>query len=97
MSLEMYQQDSKMWLQAHSQARFVILNVLLEAGDGFTQLQEVTNSCGEKSLIVSMDRSRIKSVGTKAIAEFLKKLQVGSSRKLKNRFMFAIKNINDCC
>ena len=64
-------------LQAHMQARFVILRVLLEAGEGFVQVQKLTNKDdGQSDILLSMERSKINTTGKKAIGEFLRKLQV---------------------
>ena len=59
------------------QARYVILRVLLEAGDDLVTISKVTNpEDKETDLIMSMDRSKIGTVGKKAIGDFLRKLQV---------------------
>ena len=59
------------------QARYVILRVLLEAGDDLVTISKVTNPEDNQSdLIMSMDRSKIGTVGKKAIGDFLRKLQV---------------------
>ena len=58
------------------QARFVILRVLLEAGESLVTLTERTGEDGKPDLVVTLDRSKIKSVGRPAIAAFLRKLQV---------------------
>lgn len=63
-------------LQAHSQARYAILNVLLEAGEDFVKLEETTGTDGNPDLLLSLDRSKIASVGKPAIAKFLGRLQV---------------------
>ena len=58
------------------QARYVILQVFLQAGDDFVQIRQVTGPDGNPDLIVSMDRTKIETTGKTAIGEFLKKLQV---------------------
>ena len=62
--------------QAHMQARYVILRVLLEAGEKLVQLTSVTGSDGKPDVLISLDRTKIESVGRPAIGNFLRKLQV---------------------
>ncbi|KAM3868612.1 dipeptidyl peptidase 3 [Diretmus argenteus] len=76
LGLEFYTPESKSWRQAHMQARFVILRVLLEAGEGLVGLEEVTGQDGRPDARITLDRSKIHTVGKNAIHRFLCKLQV---------------------
>ena len=58
------------------QARYVILRVLLEAGEGLVQLTSVTGSDSKPDVLIKLDRDKIVSVGRPAIGNFLRKLQV---------------------
>lgn len=57
-------------------ARFVILRVMLEAGEGLVQINRITGEDGEPDLQIILDRSKITPVGKPAIGNFLRKLQV---------------------
>uniref|UniRef100_A0A673Y937 Dipeptidyl peptidase 3 n=1 Tax=Salmo trutta TaxID=8032 RepID=A0A673Y937_SALTR len=76
LGLEFYTSESKSWRQAHMQARFVILRVLLEAGEGLVTLKESTGKDGRPDALITLDRSKIHTVGKGAIESFLCKLQV---------------------
>jgi len=77
--LEMFSPASQEWKQAHSQARFVIMQVMLEAGQDFLVVKEVAGEDGKPDLLITMDREKILSIGKPAIASFLLKLQVYKS------------------
>lgn len=58
------------------QARFVILRVLLDAGEGLVTLTETTGADGQPDALITLDRSKIGTVGKSAIQKFLCSLQV---------------------
>ncbi|XP_074861753.1 dipeptidyl peptidase 3 [Carettochelys insculpta] len=76
LGLEFYTPETGTWRQAHMQARFVILRVLLEAGGGLVTLQHTTGADGKPDALITLDRNKIVSVGKLAIKQFLRKLQV---------------------
>ncbi|XP_054907586.1 dipeptidyl peptidase 3 [Poeciliopsis prolifica] len=79
LGLEFYTPETKSWRQAHMQARFVILRVLLEAGEGLVGLEEVEGEDGKPDARITLDQSKISTVGKDAIHRFLCKLQVFKS------------------
>ncbi|XP_078284370.1 dipeptidyl peptidase 3 [Rhinoraja longicauda] len=79
LGLEFYTPETKKWRQAHMQARFVILRVLLEAGQGLVTVRQTTGSDGRPDAIITLDREKISTVGKTAIEAFLRKLQVYKS------------------
>ncbi|KAM6435039.1 dipeptidyl peptidase 3 isoform 1-T1 [Liasis olivaceus] len=76
LALEFYTPESGTWRQAHMQARFVILRVLLEAGEGLVSLHHTTGTDGKPDAVVLLDRTKIATVGKPALERFLRKLQV---------------------
>ncbi|KAI1759744.1 putative dipeptidylpeptidase III [Hypoxylon sp. FL1150] len=76
-SLEMWDPKSRKWGQAHSQARFSILQCFLEAGDDFCKLDYKGDDLTD--LKISLDRSKILTAGRKAVADYLQKLHIYKS------------------
>ena len=58
------------------QARYVILRVLLEGGEGVVEVERVTGRDGKPDILVKLDRNLIESHGKRVIRNFLMKLQV---------------------
>lgn len=77
--LEFYTPETGAWRQAHMNARYVILRVLLEAGEGLVRIERRIGIDGEPDLEIQLDRSKIETVGKAAIGKFLTKLQVYKS------------------
>lgn len=71
--LEHYNPTTKKWLQAHSNARFVILQVFLEQAKDTVKVEATENG---KNLLLTVDKTKLNSVGKKVIGEFLLKLQI---------------------
>lgn len=71
-ALEFYSPETDKWRQAHMQARFAILQVLLEAGGGLVTIERADS--GEP--VLRLDRASIETVGKAAIGAFLTQLQV---------------------
>jgi dipeptidyl-peptidase-3 len=76
MGLEFYTPETGKWGQAHMQARYVILRLLLEGGGNLVRVERVTGSDGKPDILVSLDRSLIETRGKPVIRDFLTKLQV---------------------
>jgi dipeptidyl-peptidase-3 len=79
LGLEFYTPQTKKWRQAHMQARYVIMRVLMECDPPIFNIDNITGSDGKPDLIVKFDRTKLESVGRPVIGEFLKKLQVYKS------------------
>jgi dipeptidyl-peptidase III len=79
LALEFFTPETNAWRQAHMNARFVILRVLLEAGGGLLNIQRFTADDGREDIRIDLDRSKIATVGKEAIGAFLLRLQVYKS------------------
>jgi len=79
LGLEFYTPETGGWRQAHMQARYVIMRVMLEAGAGFVELKTKTAEDGSPDIEVRMNRSLITTVGKQAVGDFMLKLQVHKS------------------
>ena len=73
-ALEMWDPNSRKWGQAHSQARFSILRVFLDAGKEFASLEYTKDDLSD--LTVRIERSKITTIGRKAVDAYLQKLHV---------------------
>lgn len=73
-ALEFWDPASKKWGQAHMQARYSILKSFLDAGDDFVQFQYTQPDYSD--LVIHLDRSKIDTVGKKAVGDYLQKLHV---------------------
>jgi dipeptidyl-peptidase-3 len=97
-ALEFYSPEVKKWRQAHMQARFGILRVLLAAGQGLVELKilQEESKLG-KDAIVTLDRSKILSVGVPALKDFLAKIQIyKTTADLKSaQTLFSVTDVPD--
>jgi dipeptidyl-peptidase III len=74
--LHTYIQDSKLWKQAHSQARFVIMRVLMDKNENlFTIKIDEEND----NFIIGFNKQLLLTEGINIIKEFVKQLQIYKS------------------
>jgi dipeptidyl-peptidase III len=76
-AVEYWDPKSRKWGQAHMQARFSILKTFLDAGDDFVTLPHSKDDLSDME--ICLDRSKITTVGRKAIETYLQKLHVYKS------------------
>ncbi|KAG0129441.1 peptidase family M49-domain-containing protein [Tuber indicum] len=69
LSVETWDHKSRKWGQAHSQARYFILQVFISAWDGFVTFSHSLPDMSD--LTFSFDRSKILTHGRKAVGEYL--------------------------
>ncbi|KRX04492.1 hypothetical protein PPERSA_06045 [Pseudocohnilembus persalinus] len=77
--LEFYNLEAKKFGQAHINGRWVILQVLLEAGNDFIVIEKTKDSNGKDTIKIKMDRDQCLTTGKEALKNFLLKLQVYKS------------------
>lgn len=76
--LPYYSVETSEWGQAHICASYVILQVLIEAGNDFIKIEEAEKN-GKPYLYLTLDRKQIHTTGKKAIGDFLRKQQIYKS------------------
>jgi len=69
--LQFFSTETSEWGQAHVTASYVILQVLLEAGNDFIKIEQ-TEKDGKPYLYLTMDRNQIYTTGKKAIGDFIR-------------------------
>jgi len=79
LGLEFYSPQTKSWKQAHMNARYVILQVLMETGNELVNIEERTGEDGKPDLLITLNKDLIKTVGKDAISNFLMRLQLYKS------------------
>jgi len=76
-ALEFWDPKSQKWGQAHCQARFAILKTLLDAGDDFCKLEYAKDDLSD--LKIHLDKTKILTVGRKAVGDLLRELHIYKS------------------
>ncbi|KAI5855998.1 peptidase family M49-domain-containing protein [Tricharina praecox] len=77
LALEFWDPEYKKWGQGHMQARYSILQTMLQAGDNFVTLE--SSAADHNDLVIALDRTKIRSHGIPAIGKYLQKLHVFKS------------------
>lgn len=77
-ALEYYNLETKKFTQAHMNGRYVILQVLLEAGNNFIKIEKCKNAeeGGKDWIYAAIDTEQILTTGKNAMGNFLLKMNV---------------------
>ena len=75
-ALEYYNLENKKFTQAHMNGRYVILQVLIEAGNNFIKIEKLKNSENKDWIYATLDKEQILTTGKKAMGDFLLKMNV---------------------
>lgn len=103
-ALSVYDADTEKWGQAHSRARFGILRLILEQGEGMASLRDE----GDGEWVVDLDRTKIHTVGVRIVGEFLKQISIyrstadvegaraffGDATKVSGRYLELHRDVN---
>ncbi|XP_019853078.1 PREDICTED: dipeptidyl peptidase 3-like [Amphimedon queenslandica] len=81
-ALEFYTPETKKWRQAHMQARYVILRVLMDSDTPVFNIESVTGSDGKPDLLIRFDRNKLETIAKPVIGEFLNKLYTSLQQML---------------
>ncbi|GMR32889.1 hypothetical protein PMAYCL1PPCAC_03084, partial [Pristionchus mayeri] len=74
-SISNYDFGSEQWDKAENRAEYMMLAVMLEAGQGCLSIEKCVDANGEENLCLRLDREKIDTVGLRAISSFLKMIQ----------------------
>lgn len=74
LGLEFWDPSTGKWGQPHMQARYALASVFLRAGHDFLKFEYTKEDYSD--LTVRLDRTKINTVGRKAVGEFLQKLHI---------------------
>lgn len=78
-ALEYWDAEKKAFGQAHMNADYVLVRVLLEAGEDLLKIVKEKKEDGADHFKIHLDRTKIRTVGRKAISNFAVKMQVYKS------------------
>jgi dipeptidyl-peptidase III len=77
--LQFFDPEKQIWGQAHVWASWVIFEVVRQADASIIQIEFLTDADGKENFNLGFDRSKLRTVGFKAISDFLHKLHVYKS------------------